>query len=339
MHIGNRSFKIPRNIFSNPGDTPNFFTLGFGSFFGAPGDSDKARTFIRPPPIAPPTVPNRSSDLFSDLLAVLQGGSVIVRDDEHRRLLLKECQYYRFRNLEQRLIEHRIAVNRERQTKEITINLENIKVEQLVLRQLKQQGAPMSVFYRRPFVDTEDCELVMQVSGDEQAVLIKHAAPSTPGNGSGTGAGAPPPQWEVVFYDKARDKFNKAVSFLMEKFGFCMGTGMHGYPVNMESAALSVNGRDWDLVGEQQAAAAAAAAASAGDTGGDEGGSATKRRKLSATATNPALQGSLKLVCQRSQWRIVKSQVEGQNNMLTLQLLTAECVSGARYKNKTRTFL
>ncbi|KAL8931521.1 MAG: hypothetical protein Q9211_006899, partial [Gyalolechia sp. 1 TL-2023] len=38
VEVGNEHFRIPRDIFSSPGDTPNYFTLGFTVFFSSPGD-------------------------------------------------------------------------------------------------------------------------------------------------------------------------------------------------------------------------------------------------------------------------------------------------------------
>ena len=53
---------------------------------------------LRPPPQYPPAVTNRSSQLFQDLLEFSRGNSIIIKNDDHRSLLIKEARYYRFWN-------------------------------------------------------------------------------------------------------------------------------------------------------------------------------------------------------------------------------------------------
>lgn len=135
IRIGSMPFRIPRNIFNGPGDSPNFFTLGFSAFFGSEL-GPPSKSFKRPPPLAPPSVPHRSSALFADLLKVLQGSVLEIKDEEHRALLLADCRYYRFLGLEQKLIAHRIGTNRIRQTEEIIIGINDIKVKNLTFKEI-----------------------------------------------------------------------------------------------------------------------------------------------------------------------------------------------------------
>ena len=51
---------------------------------------------LRPPPQTFPPVSNRSSKLFADLLEFFRGNHLVIMNDEHRQLLIKEARYYRF---------------------------------------------------------------------------------------------------------------------------------------------------------------------------------------------------------------------------------------------------
>ncbi|KAJ5849072.1 hypothetical protein N7534_007761 [Penicillium rubens] len=57
IQIGDRHFQIPRDIFSGPGDSRNFFTLGFAAFFASPSEVFPGldrQGLLRPPAIIPP---------------------------------------------------------------------------------------------------------------------------------------------------------------------------------------------------------------------------------------------------------------------------------------------
>ncbi|KAF5099893.1 hypothetical protein D0Z00_001485 [Geotrichum galactomycetum] len=314
MRIGNASFRIPRNIFSNPGDTPNFFTLGFTAFFGSEIETTRRKAFIRPPPLAPPTVPNRSGELFSELFAVLQGSPVNVRDDEHRRMLVRECRYYRFRNLEQRLIEHQILINRARQSEEIVINLEDIKDQHLAVTDNKDSLAT-ALFYKRPFVDTISRELILQVKGNEPIVLMKPAE-----------AGS---SWEVIFFDSAKEKFKSVQSALRDKFTVRFSTGQKGYLVNVDDASISVNGSYIDPRVDTLGTSPESYGGSSNSIQEEAESSGLRKRPRTVPA------GPIQLIVNKSQWRI---KLFG-DGMAMFELLTAECTSGQRYKNKMRKFL
>lgn len=164
IRIGNESIKVPRTAFDTPGDEQNFFTAGMGVFFGLEHDtSDEVHSqFIRPPPLAIPTVPKRDGKLFKELLASQLGGFVNIHSEEHREALLRECRYFRFRGLEQKMIRHEIRVDPIRKKKEISLFLKNLDVKKIEL----VDGV---VMYKRPFVDTELMDLVFQVP--DEAVL------------------------------------------------------------------------------------------------------------------------------------------------------------------------
>lgn len=173
IKIGNRNFQIPRDIFSSPGDSPNFFSLGFAVFFATPGEVFPGldrQNLLRPPAVLPPSVPNRSADVFDQLLHVLQGYPIHIRNEEHRAELLRDCRYFHLRGLEQKLISHHISHNVSRGRSEIIIRLEDIRQSGIsfVGDASPSDRSPLGgwVNYARPFVDETAYELIIEV-GDE----------------------------------------------------------------------------------------------------------------------------------------------------------------------------
>lgn len=110
VSIGGKLFRISRTVFHATGNFPNFFTFSYDTLL-----TDKVRliekNIIRPPPQKPTMVPHKSPELFQELLEIMVGNNKHLGDYEHRNLLVKECRYYRFRELEQRIINHEIIIN------------------------------------------------------------------------------------------------------------------------------------------------------------------------------------------------------------------------------------
>ncbi|PKS11768.1 hypothetical protein jhhlp_001061 [Lomentospora prolificans] len=173
ISIGHREFQIPRDIFSDPGNSPNFFSLGFGAFFSNPQDlfpGLEREGLIRPPSILPPSVPHRSADTFAEILQLLKGYPVHIRNDAHRAELLRDCRYFNFKGLEQRLIPHHTSFNQTRKKKEIVIRVEDILKSGISI--VKEAAATPSdppvawVNYARPFVDDQAAELILEIGGE-----------------------------------------------------------------------------------------------------------------------------------------------------------------------------
>jgi hypothetical protein len=180
IQIGTRHFQIPRDLFSSPGDSPNFFSLGFAVFFAAPNDVFPGlnhENLLRPPSILPPSVPNRSAEVFAELVQLLRGYPLHIRDEEHRQQLLRDCRYFHLRGLEQKLIPHQISFNLERNRSEIAIRLEDIR--QSGVSFLPDPGpsspSPSSgwVQYARPFADDTPRELILEISGETTKIDFK----------------------------------------------------------------------------------------------------------------------------------------------------------------------
>ncbi|EER29771.1 hypothetical protein D8B26_002508 [Coccidioides posadasii str. Silveira] len=182
IQIGDRHFEIPRDIFSSPGDSPNFFSLGFAVFFATPGEvfpGLERRGLLRPPAITPPIVSSRSGEVFAELLHMLRGYPIHIRSEEHRAELLRDCRYFHLRGLEQKLIPHHISYNIERQRSEIVIRLEDIRPSGVqVTPDHHDHHSPQNphamfggwVQYARPFVDDKHYELIIEIGGEDTRV-------------------------------------------------------------------------------------------------------------------------------------------------------------------------
>lgn len=177
VQIGGENFQIPRDIFSSPGDSPNFFSLGFAVFFSSPGDvfpGLDSSGLLRPPSVHPPCVPNRSAKVFSELLHLLRGYPLRIRDKDHRAELLRDCRYFNLRGLEQRLIVHDISYNAERGTSEIIIRLEDIRQSGIsfVGDASPSDRSPLGgwVNYSRPFVDEVSYEIIVEIADESTRI-------------------------------------------------------------------------------------------------------------------------------------------------------------------------
>jgi hypothetical protein len=130
VRIGGTPFQVPRDLFSAPGDSPNYFSLGFAQFFSTPTEVFPGldrNALLRPPSIFPPSVPSRNGETFGELIQLVQGYNVEIRNDAHRSRLLRDARYFHLRGLEQKLIPCEISYNLPRQQSEILVRLEDIR--------------------------------------------------------------------------------------------------------------------------------------------------------------------------------------------------------------------
>ena len=180
MRIGEENFQIPRDIFSSPGDSPNFFTLGFAVFFNSPEEVFPGldrEGLLRPPSIIPPNIQGRSASTFADLLQLLRGYPLHIKNNEHRAELLRDSRYYHLRGLEQKLIQHHISFNVQLQKSEIVLRLEDIRQSgvSFVGDVSPSDRSPLAgwVNYGRPFVDETNFELILEVGDQSHIVDIR----------------------------------------------------------------------------------------------------------------------------------------------------------------------
>ncbi|KAK7442291.1 BTB/POZ domain-containing protein [Colletotrichum acutatum] len=185
ISIGHREFQIPRDIFTDPGNSPNFFSLGFAVFFSNPEDLFPGldrEGLLRPPSILPPSVPNRSADTFAEILHLLRGYPVTIRNESHRAELLRDCRYFNFKGLEQKLIPHHISHNQSRRREEILLRLEDILKSGISVA-ADVSASPAEhlsgwVNYARPYVDDRAAELVLEIGGESTRLHFHHSSGS-----------------------------------------------------------------------------------------------------------------------------------------------------------------
>lgn len=177
--IGGREFQIPIDIFDQPGDKPNFFTLAYKTWFGSERDLREELGLIRPPPAASLALNNRSPNLFEDLLRFLVGDPIEVRSDEHRKALLRECNYYRFKGLEQRLIACRIdtTMGQTGEYEEITLNFHDIKPKEIstTTTTSTEDGGNKILCYTRPYINEPPRQFIFQLK-NELISLVPHSS-------------------------------------------------------------------------------------------------------------------------------------------------------------------
>ncbi|KAF2084050.1 hypothetical protein K490DRAFT_20527, partial [Saccharata proteae CBS 121410] len=188
IQIGNRDFQVPRDLFSSPGDSPNFFSLGFAHFFSTPKEVFPGldrQTLLRPPSIQPPAVPNKCGDIFADLVKLLQGYPLNIRDEAHRADLLRDARYFHLKGLEQRLLPCNISYNLTRHKHEMVLRLEDIRQSGISLVPTPSPTSPGSttsnspsappptspprsgfINYARPFIDETSHELIVEIGSE-----------------------------------------------------------------------------------------------------------------------------------------------------------------------------
>lgn len=222
--VGHREFEVPREVFSEPGNSPNYFSLGFAIFFNNPGEEvfpglDREE-LIRPPSIIPPSVPNRSAETFDEILRLLRGYPVEIRSEAHRAALLQDCRYFHLKGLEQRLIPHSITFNQIRRKDEIVLRLEDVLKsgvgvlpERVDIAAREGDSHAGWVTYARPFVDSRPAELVLEIGGE---CLRLHFGKDG-GAGVGVGRGGKGFLTRLEFLKEARTRVTKLFEVVANK--------------------------------------------------------------------------------------------------------------------------
>ncbi|KAG5983034.1 hypothetical protein E4U55_000930 [Claviceps digitariae] len=183
ISIGHREFQIPRDLLTDPRNSPNYFSLGFAFFFSRPDNLFPGldrEGLLRPPSILPPAVPNRNADTFAELLRLLRGYEVRVRDEAHRQELLRDARYFHFKGLEQQLLPHHLCYNPLRGYSEMTMRLENVQKSgiSIVYEQQQQQPPPQQqqlpfcarISYARPYIDDSPSDLILEIGNQSTQI-------------------------------------------------------------------------------------------------------------------------------------------------------------------------
>ncbi|TPX17996.1 uncharacterized protein E0L32_011907 [Thyridium curvatum] len=368
MSIGHREFQIPRDIFQDPGNSPNFFTLGFAIFFSNPDDLfpglDRSG-LIRPPSIVPPSIPHRSAETFAEIIHLLRGYPVNIRDDAHRQSLLRDCRYYNIKGLEQRLIPHSISYNQARRRDEIALRLEDILKSGITVVPEPAPADPLAgwVNYARPYVDDRPAELVLEIGGEATKVHLASMRAEFFRDAKARISRL----FEVVATKLNLPPTTQPLGLLMAKGGASSEPPTPGNTPLSEDlvrimlepeTAITLDGRPFAppevLVSDESATAAAAASAataaplsapsSAGglDSPASAAGSAVfnprKRRRVDAGLLG---QGAEEWVVRKGQWRLrIQSSRHGKSAVeCVLVAVKLDAMSSEHARNAQRGFL
>lgn len=172
--VGGQSFKMPRNLFTRTGNYPNFFLFNIDSFLSDNEALIRSKRMIRPPPQRPATASARSAQLFADILELMRGNSSVIRDDTHRRLLIKECRYFRFLELEQRIVSHKIVLNPFLKRLEIILGLPDILSRGLT-NVSSGTNDPLPLEYTRPNLQNEPQRVLLvqlELTAESEVKLV-----------------------------------------------------------------------------------------------------------------------------------------------------------------------
>lgn len=214
-NVGGQSFKVAKNLFRRKGDSPNYFEIYAATVYIDVEELIISKKLLRPPPHSAPYIP-RSSEFFKDLLTLL-GGASLNLDDNKRDALIKECRYYRFLNLEQRLIKCSISYSPITRKEEICLLLKDLSKkgisfpatpacsaspfgeeicssevcdassetsEQPVSKKVKLDTTDANDYawnvlcYKRPFLDNYARELVFQMDSTDSTLMFNKKSKS-----------------------------------------------------------------------------------------------------------------------------------------------------------------
>ncbi|KAK2627184.1 hypothetical protein QTJ16_003150 [Diplocarpon rosae] len=340
ISIGNRDFSIPRELFSDPGNSPNYFSLGFAIFFSTPTQVFPGLNrdgLLRPPSIIPPSVPNRSPEIFAQVLHLLRGYPLHIRDEDHRAELLRDCRYFHLKGLEQKLIHHTISFNLCRKRHEITLRLEDVRQSGIsVVGDAPPTSLPETssappchsprkvagyVNYARPFVDDKAYELVLEI-GDECTRL--HLS-SMRCEFFGDGKARVSRLFEVIA-TRLNLPNSHPPGLLMKKRGTSSQLASPGHPpisdawvrcVLGEEAYVCLDGKDWHntLNLEREIGRFGSGAGSMAGVGDGYGEPAPKRPRTACSPTR-SNEDSQVWVLRRAQWRLrVQSAENGRGGV------------------------
>ncbi|KAL1844751.1 hypothetical protein VTK73DRAFT_1854 [Phialemonium thermophilum] len=354
MSIGHKEFQIPRDLFNAPGNSPNYFSLGFAIFFSSPDDLFPGldrEGLIRPPSILPPSVPGRSAEVFDELLHLLRGYPVEIRSEAHRAALLRDARYFNFKGIEQRLIPHSLSFNQVRGCHEIVLRLEDILKSGIsVVPNGNHDDDGVDDSARDA---ASSFRLVVEIAGENTAIDL--------------------PRRRACFFRDASARVSRLLQVLSAKLSALGATvaerdeGDDGVPVALEpDASVVLDGRPWSaapprtrtltsgahdedeyqvLLYGDEAAPTAAAAVTAGD---DLLLPYRKRRRMDADEGAPAAAGGgdsgeegESWIVRTGQWRLrLQSAGDGQSGVICVFVpVKLDAMTSERARNAARPFL
>lgn len=378
IRIGSTEFQIPRDLFNNPGDSPNFFSLGFAAFFSTPNEvfpGLNQRTLLRPPSILPPSVPGRSANIFADLLHVLKGYPLEIRNAEHRAELLRDARYFHLKGLEQKLIAHDISYNLARGRQEILLRLEDIRQSGIsftpdatpasssdassapspatanpaeLLSATSATGVGPTVggwiAYQRPFVDSSAYELVLEIGSESTSLDLVFNTSHTLAQGRASFHGQTKARISSLFQVIA-NKMNLPVT---QPLGLMMLERAQGIPAAAQPPSPRNSGISEDRVRVRIGKDAEVVLdgvrwpkQQSEESEGDGEGNGRKRKRTGGNTTQEEEEEEWTVVT--GQWRVRMQPVAGVGGKSGMEAVMyavkLEAVSGERGRNARRGFL
>lgn len=324
IQIGDSHFQIPRDTFSGPGDSPNFFSLGFAVFFASPTEVFPGLNrdgLLRPPSIVPPSIPNRSGDVFAELLHILRGYPLHIRNEEHRAQLLRDCRYFHLRGLEQKLIPHDISFNPVRQRSEIVIRLEDVRPSGVQLASPDSDSSDAQsdglVMYARPFVDDKACDLIVEIGNEATALDLDGM--------------------HAEFFDLTKSRASSLLQVAANKSNLPVSPTIEGMddtkasisPLGRDRVKIQIN-EETDLTVDGEQAPFSAFTSTHTDTASEP---PAKRKRFE-------LEGTENWIVRTGQWRLqVQSSTKGTGFEVVLAAVKLDVYTKQRIRNKARRFL
>ncbi|CAO3633159.1 unnamed protein product [Mucor hiemalis] len=124
LNVGGRVFRLPWDLFQKDG-THNFFTGPLMHSFLSPHTNEEN---------SPPIYIDRDPDIFADIVNHLRGYTIHIRDEMHRKNLLRDAQYYVFRQLGDKLLtaQQTVAGFGDGSNPEVLLLLQDIRVANML---------------------------------------------------------------------------------------------------------------------------------------------------------------------------------------------------------------
>ncbi|KAJ9628719.1 hypothetical protein H2203_002621 [Taxawa tesnikishii (nom. ined.)] len=347
-----------------------FADVQFYSFF--PGLNQ--RTLLRPPSILPPSVPGRSANIFADLLHVLKGYPLEIRNAEHRAELLRDARYFHLKGLEQKLIAHDISYNLARGRQEILLRLEDIRQSGIsftpdatpasssdassapspatanpaeLLSATSATGVGPTVggwiAYQRPFVDSSAYELVLEIGSESTSLDLVFNTSHTLAQGRASFHGQTKARISSLFQVIA-NKMNLPVT---QPLGLMMLERAQGIPAAAQPPSPRNSGISEDRVRVRIGKDAEVVLdgvrwpkQQSEESEGDGEGNGRKRKRTGGNTTQEEEEEEWTVVT--GQWRVRMQPVAGVGGKSGMEAVMyavkLEAVSGERGRNARRGF-
>ncbi|KAI9473916.1 MAG: hypothetical protein EXX96DRAFT_579856 [Benjaminiella poitrasii] len=131
VNVGGRIFRLPWDLFQKDG-THNFFTGPLMHSLLLP-HTEKGNS--------PPVYIDKDPDIFADIVNHLRGYTIHIRDEMHRKNLLKDAQYYVFRQLSDKILkaQQTVAGFGDCSNPEVLLLLQDIRVVNVLPSRAMQQ--------------------------------------------------------------------------------------------------------------------------------------------------------------------------------------------------------